>query len=310
LFWGHAHLLGSGWRGRLNGLLRIAKDRIQGYERVSCYDLTERRLREVGAILLASNARFIVGYSHALDALARANADRAADFKALRFKGVIAAAEALPMHDSRSVIEDTFGTTLTMEYGSVETNLIAHSAPDGLFHVFWHHYLLEYRADEAGSDVSEVLVTALYPRCTPLFRYRIGDRFRLGGGRRSGISVLSFAEVGGRSNQFVEVPGGLRLHSEVVSHIVRDSPHVAAYQFVCAPDRVYLDVVPKAGWDRSFELGILGKAARIDPRLAAALEIRPVDRLRKSVAGKLPMVVRLSDEGLEPFAAASQVAVA
>ena len=31
LFWGHSHLLGSGWRGQLNGLLRFAKDTVLGY---------------------------------------------------------------------------------------------------------------------------------------------------------------------------------------------------------------------------------------------------------------------------------------
>jgi hypothetical protein len=29
LFWGHAHLLGSGWRGWLKGKVRGAKDKLQ-----------------------------------------------------------------------------------------------------------------------------------------------------------------------------------------------------------------------------------------------------------------------------------------
>jgi phenylacetate-CoA ligase len=296
LFWGHAHLLGSGWRGRLNAAVRIAKDWVQGYERVSCYDLSEARLRAVGERLLASRAAFVLGYSHALDALARANRDRAEAFARKRFKGVIAAAEAMPMDDSVAVIESTFGARVAMEYGSVETNLIAHSAPDGLYHVFWDQYLLECDPKAGDADVHEVLVTSLYPRCTPLFRYRIGDRFALGGGRRDGPSVLTFGGVLGRSNQYVQTPYGVPLHSEVVSHIVRDNPQVAAYQFVCTPCVLYLDVVPRGGWEPRFEQGIRDKAGRVDARLAASLRIRPVRELRKSVAGKLPMVVTLPED--------------
>jgi phenylacetate-coenzyme A ligase PaaK-like adenylate-forming protein len=296
LFWGHAHLLGSGWRGKLNAGIRIAKDWIQGYERVSCYDLSEERLREVGALLLTTNARFVLGYSHALDALARANQDRVAAFRQKRFLGIIGAAEAMPADDSVNVIETTFGAKLTMEYGSVETNLVAHSAPDRLYHVFWDKYLLEYHHQAPNSDGCEVILTSLYPRCTPLFRYCIGDRFKLGSGKRQGRSVLSFSSVLGRSNLYVQIPNGTQLHSETVSHIVRDCSEVAAYQFVCSERKLFLDVIPKTSWTGQHETAIRRKAELIDPQLGAALTIRAVSKLRKTVAGKLPMVVHLSKD--------------
>lgn len=299
LFWGHAHLLGSGWRGRLNAVVRLLKDRVQGYERVSCYDLTEERLRAVGDKLVSSSANFVVGYSHALDALARVNSDRADKFHAKKFKAIIAAAEGLPMEDSRSVIETTFGTKLAMEYGSVETNLIAHSNNEDTYDVFWNNYMLEFKPENSYSDISEVLVTSLYPRCTPLFRYSIGDKFRLGSGECVGPSVISFADVIGRSNSFVKVPGGPKLHSEVFSHLVRDIQCINAYQIVSTPSTLFLDLVTeKPGIDSVIEAQIMAKAERASPGLSSVMQIREVSTLHKSIAGKLPMVVHMSDKVL------------
>jgi phenylacetate-CoA ligase len=292
LFWGHAHLLGQGWRGKVNATLRVAKDFAQGYERVSCYDLSVEHLRSVGERLLRTRATFVVGYSHALDALARANHDRAPLFRKKGFKAIVAAAECLPMADSQQVIESTFGAPLGMEYGSVETNLVAHTAPDGLYHVFWNNYLLEYRPRDGDPGKSEAIVTALYPRCTPLFRYSLGDSFSVERGSRDGISVLSFSSVLGRSNQYIQLPGGGKLHSEVVSHIIRDCPEVAAFQFVCTRTALFLDIVPSGAWTGHFAGSIRDKAYRVDPRLAETLTIRVVSELRQSIAGKRPAVVQ------------------
>jgi phenylacetate-coenzyme A ligase PaaK-like adenylate-forming protein len=291
LFWGHAHLLGSGFRGRINAALRIVKDRIQRYDRISCYNLSYSRLREVGERLLKSDSQFVVGYSHALDALARANEDRKEDFREKRFKAIIATAESLPMKDSRTIIESTFCAPLAMEYGSVETGPLAHTAPDNLYHVFWDNYLIEYNKKSLENDVNEVIVTSLYHRCTPLFRYVLGDQIVLGCGNIQGCSLLSFSSVVGRSNLFIEQPDGRRLHSEVVSHIVRDCPKVRAYQFVCGNRRLFLDIVPNDQWSGEDELAIRAKARKIDLSLESAIEIRLVSELRKTVAGKLPMVV-------------------
>lgn len=291
LFWGHAHLLGTGLKGQINGFLRSIKDKINRYQRVSCYNLNHDRLRQVGEILIRSNARFILGYSHALDALARANADRSEIFKQNAFKGVIASAEGLPMADSREVIEKTFGCQLAMEYGSVETGLLAHSSPCGIYKVFWKNYFIECTEVAGKCDSIDVYVTSLYKRCTPLFRYKIGDRILLGDGFRFGNSVLSFQAVLGRSNQMLTIPSGGLLHSEVASHIVRDCSHVSSFQFVCRRESVELCVVPNGNWLPEFESGIYLKAAKIDAGLAKCLKIVVVSNLKKTIAGKLTLVI-------------------
>lgn len=288
LYWGHAHLLGSGWRGRLNAWLRGAKDRVQNYVRHSAYDMSEQALRDGLAHLAQARPGFVIGYSRYLDELAR----RAAHWRApgsLDLKAVIAAAEALPALDSRTRIQDLFEAPLAMEYGAVETGLMAHSHPEGGYRVFWHSYLLECR----GTGAQEVFATSLFPRCTPLFRYRLGDRFELGGyaATTAGCSVLAFAQVLGRSNAPVVLPSGRTLHSESVSHIVRDQPKVLAYQFACAPDRVTLRLKLKAPLTDA-EVALVRHVAKgIDRELAESLRIVPVSQLERTVAGKTPMVV-------------------
>lgn len=300
LFWGHSHLLGEGWRGRVNAWVRDGKDRLQNYVRYSAYDMSEPALRRGLERLHRAKADFVVGYSRYLDELARTAEDWFPPDPPLSLKAVIAAAEEFPGPDSRDRIESFFGGPVAMEYGSVETGLIAHSRPAGDYRVFWHNHLLEYH----GEGIQEVFVTSLFPRCTPLFRYRLGDRFDPGecAERTAGCSALSFARVVGRSNLSVTLPGGRSLHSESVSHIARGLPKVVAYQFVCAPDRVALRLKTKAPLDAEDVAEVRRVAGRVDPQLGGMLEVVSVADLERTVAGKTPMIIKMPavDGGAEP----------
>ncbi|MCY4015505.1 MAG: hypothetical protein OXG82_22690 [Gammaproteobacteria bacterium] len=289
LFWGHSHLLGEGWRGRVNAWVRAGKDRLQNYVRYSAYDMSEPALRKGLERLQRSQPDFVIGYSRYLDELARTAEDWGSPSRALSLKAVIAAAEEFPAPDSRDQIESLFGAPVGMEYGAVETGLIAHSRPEGDYRVFWHNYLLEYH----GEGRQEVFVTSLFPRCTPLFRYRLGDHFELGESaeKAADCSVLSFERVVGRSNLAVTLPSGRTLHSESISHIARGQPKVLAYQFLCAPDGVTLRLRIKGPLDDHEVASIRRLAGLVDPQLGAALQVVTVANLERTLAGKTPMVI-------------------
>ncbi len=294
LFWGHSHLLGSGWRGWFNGKLRRLKDGLQNYVRHSCYDLGDEALDRAGRHLLESRPRYVLGYGHSLDRLARANLSRRAAFHRLKLKAVIGAAEAFPLADTEDVLRDVFGCPVAMEYGSVETGLMAHTTPAGGYRVFWRNFLLDW---DGTAGEHEVYVTALYNRCTPLFRYQIGDAAVAEELRESAgeSSLVRFDRVLGRSNKPVRLPSRRLLHSETVSHIIRDQPAVRGYQFVCANDGVVLRVLLQVeANDRLSDVAknsIYEKARRIDDELAQRMRIEIVDSLQQTVAGKHPMVV-------------------
>lgn len=290
LYWGHSHLLGEGWRGKVNGWSRSIKDRLQNYRRHSCYDMSEAALENAGRRLLAARAHFVVGYSCYLDRLARSNARLSSAYAALGLKAVIAAAEGFPFEDSEARIGDVFHAPVGMEYGSVETGLVAHTHPAGGYRVFWKSYLLEYRP---GPGLQEVFVTSLFRRCTPLFRYRLHDSYEVSdeSPQAAGCSALSFGRVAGRSNRTIRLPNGRSLHSEAVSHIVRGVPEITGYQAVSRKDRVTLNVtVGKALAEADVER-IRGMARRIDPWFGEFLEVREVPELERTIAGKTPMIL-------------------
>ncbi len=290
LYWGHAHLLGEGWRGRVNGWSRLIKDLLQNYRRYSCYDMSEAALRKAGQRLLESKAHYVMGYSCYLDRLARTNAHLSSVTSDLGLKAVIAAAEGFPFGDSEAQIERVLRAPVAMEYGSVETDLVAHTHPNGGYRVLWNSYLLEYCP---GPTLQEVFVTSLFRRCTPLFRYKLNDYYEFTKSSRhvEDCSALSFFRVVGRSNRPIVLPSGQTLHSESITHIVRDTPKITGYQFVSWKDKVTLHVTTSEPLENEEIMRICGMARRVDPQLGELLRILEVPSLEYSIAGKTPMVL-------------------
>jgi phenylacetate-coenzyme A ligase PaaK-like adenylate-forming protein len=290
--WGHSHLLGSGLKGWANARIRQVKDALLDYTRWSAYDLSPEAMRRAAQKLLQKRPACVVGYSVALDLFARANLDRAQALRSAGVRVVLGAAEAFPADDSRSLLEGLFDCPVGMECGSVETGLIAHTHPKGGYQAFWRTYFVE--AERTASDAKgwTVRVTSLYPRCFPLVRYELGDEIELPDGSPDLLlGVERFRRVLGRCNDYVLVPDGSALHSEVFTHAVRDCPVVRGYQVVQNGPSIIINYLA----DRPLRLD---EADRISARLARAhatlssAGLRRVARLEQTVAGKTPMVVR------------------
>ncbi|AKO97731.1 hypothetical protein MALG_02567 [Marinovum algicola DG 898] len=269
------------------------KDRLLGYTRISCYDLSDSALTEISRRLARLSCDHVLGYSKALDALARhklAGNDLWPGGK----KAVIATAEALPFDDSKTVIEKAFDAPLVMEYGAVETGPIAYTIPEGGYRLCWWKYLLEQTGDGG------ILVTALYPRATPLFRYEIGDRLDGVTEATSGGSITEFKTLAGRSNAPVVLPSGRRLHSEVASHAFRAFSSIRQYQLECHRDHLCgLYVAPDALTELE-QAKLLALCDGIDSEYGAVLRLRRCDfvDLGQAVSGKVPMVTY--KDGLTP----------
>jgi phenylacetate-CoA ligase len=297
LLWGHAHLFGTGPSGATQRLRRRGADRLLGYERCSAYDLDVATLRDAGARILGHRPDAMVGYSGALDALARVNRDRAADFAALGLRAVIATAEALPRPDSEDVIRTVLGAPVALEYGAAETGVIAHSHParSGGLQVLSRSNLVEVLPAALGEETGEIVVTSLFRRAVPLLRYRLGDTARPSGasgkGARSDVGVLW--GLRGRGSGPLWIAPGVTVHSEVFAHVLRDEPGVLRYQVV-------LDA---RGTEPLTELHLVAPSAdaglieRVGARLCAAnagldrVSVRTVDVLATTVAGKSPIVI-------------------
>ena len=284
--WGHSHLLGAGVEGWVSARKREIKDALLGIERISAYDLSDRALTRAFAQLQTSPATYLLGYSAALDRFARvAGATGLANKSEL--KAVIATSESFPRADSCEVIEAAFNAPVAMEYGSVETGVIAHTRRDEGYHVFWLSYFIE-ATEPAPQGGYKVRVTSLYPRAFPLVRYDLGDAIALDA---PCFGVRRFPEVMGRTNMFLEPEPGKPVHSEALSHAVKGIGAVTGYQMIQEGDSFTLFLTSPSGMAHEQTQEIRSRLAKISPRLGAA-DIQVVDRLQQTRAGKTPMIIR------------------
>jgi len=286
MIWGHRHLLGKGFQGWKNGKIRQVKDRMLGYTRFPAYDLSIEAMRRARHALQKSGAVYAIGYSVALDRFARANEGERMSLSP-RLKAVIGTAESFPFSDSASLVERVFQAPAAMEYGAVETNLIAHSVPQGGFRAFWLSYFLEAR-ERGPSGGYKLLLTSLYPRCFPLLRYDIGDEIEL---PAPAIGVASFNRVIGRCNDYLELDDGLKIHSEAITHSLSGVKAISGYQMVQEGKRLLLRLTLHDELDDAEKAGIRERLTRIHQSLAAT-EFEIVETLERTAAGKTPMVVR------------------
>ena len=292
LVWGHSHLLGDGV-GRVVGKgKQLAKDLLLGYRRHSAYDMGDDDLRGAVDSILSFRPGWILGYSGALDRLARVNEDRSRELAELDLKAVVATAEAFPAADGASVVSDVFGCPVVMEYGAVETGPIAYECPDGGYLVFWRDFYVEGVPVGGRPGEYSLLVTSLAPRCLPLVRYELGDVVRAN--PEDPISV-SFFHVIGRSNDYV-VLGDDRVHSEAFAHAIKGVTAIAGFQVVQqeAGDISirYRALHELTDTDRG---SIRRRLSRIHPALAE-VAFEPTSEFEMTRAGKTPVVVRRRSE--------------
>jgi phenylacetate-CoA ligase len=289
LLWGHGHLFGKGLSGRINATKRRLKDIGLGYIRFSAYDLSEEKLRTAGRQILRFRPSYVLGYATALHRLALFNRDRASEFQNLRLKVAIATGESFPSRNSERLISEVFGCSVAMEYGAVETGTIAHQRPSGEFQVFWGSYYVEGIPSEENPEAFEVVITALYPRLTPLIRYRIGDLVTLGCGTQ-GISE-NFDRVIGRVNDGIIIGKNDFVHSEAFSHVLRDIEKIHTFQVVQASNRE-ITINYTSDEKLPFDVAriIRERLCMIDKRLDSIC-INRVPEIETTIAGKSKRIV-------------------
>ncbi len=289
LLWGHSHLLGEGLSGRINAAKRRLKDGCIGYLRFSAYDLSEDKLREAGQKILRLRPGYVLGYATALHRLAYFNKDRESEFRKLNLKVAIATGESFHSPDSAELISDVLGCSVAMEYGSVETGTIAHQRPSGEFQVFWGSYYLEGIPSLEYPGAQEVVITALYPRLTPLIRYRIGD---LVSGSSSTLGVSErFDRVIGRANDGIVVGTNGFVHSEAFTHVMRDIDEIHTFQvFQAANRQITINYTSGETLPLDITRLIHQRLRKVDGRLASVC-INRVLEIGATIAGKSKRIV-------------------
>ncbi len=296
LLWGHSHLLGEGFGRWLGGKWRAIKDLGFGYCRYSAYDLSETGLRKAAQALLRFRPSYIIGYSVALHRLAHVNQQLQNAFHDLNLKVVIATGESFPLPESSALIARIFGCPVAMEYGAVETGIIAHQRPDSRFQIFWANYFVEGIESKRWPGCYELLVTTLYPRLVPLIRYRIGD---LVCGNPSATEFdQTLEKVVGRCNDGVLIGGNAFVHSEAFSHVLRDVVEIQAFQIIQkGAGEIIVNYIADRTLTNKIEVRLHRRFEKVDKRLKVD-RFHRVGRLQESVSGKTKRVVNESESRL------------
>lgn len=283
--WGHSHTLGKGWKRIINKLIFDIGLPLVGFKRFSAYDLSDEKLIQAGDEILKFKPSYIIGYSKALFMLAKANEHRSTDFHALGLKVVMGAAEGFDKDEDRAFVAEVFGCPVGLQYASMEANYIAQTHPDGGYRVLWKNNLIECVDDEGNpAATGRILVTSLYPRAFPLIRYEMGDI--IANCKKDGISVYEFENVKGRDNDFLMLDDGTPIHSEGITHAIKLSNQITAYQIRYTEDGVYTIYVTSNEKLPASEIqSIKNHLKQVDVRLAD-LDIVQTDRLKQTIAGK------------------------
>jgi phenylacetate-coenzyme A ligase PaaK-like adenylate-forming protein len=293
LLWGHSHLLGTGLRGWINAQKRMVYDRLLGYYRFSAYDLRPSALQRAARELIRFNPDYMIGYSVALDLFSRANIDLSMELQKIGLKVVMGTAEGFPAPDSQTLLHDLFKCPIGMEYGSVETALIAHTHPAGGYRIFWHTYFVEAERENTNNIGWKVRVTSLYPRCFPLVRYELGDEIELlNSEQKFAIGLDGFRRVIGRCNDYIILSDGAAIHSEVFTHAIRACSAINSFQVMQDSNTLVINYTSSSPLPKEEAVRIHSRLQKIHPELTKA-EFKQVQKLQQTIAGKVRMVIRV-----------------
>lgn len=288
--WGHSHTLGKGL-SKYKNIIKLKLGHLMiGYKRFSAYDLSGKNMRLAGKEILKFKPKYIIGYSKALNLLAYYNQDRRNQFKKLDLKVVIGAAEGFDKESDKKLVSDVFGCDVGLTYSAMETSLLALTHPEGNYKVLWNNNLIEC-VDDNGNPASKgrVLVTSLYPRAFPLIRYELGDI--IVDTLKDGNSVYEFKEVQGRDNDFLKLDEKTTIHSEAISHAIKYSEKITAYQIRYTKDlehTIYL--ISNEEITEKDKNEIKKRLSKIDERLSK-IDIKQVEMLKQSIAGKTKWLI-------------------
>ena len=285
LIWGHAHLLGSGWRARANHLQRHVADRLLGYRRANAYHLNSEKCAAIAEDLLRFRPHGVIGYAAAVDLFARHSRAYRARLHALSLGFVLVTTEAPPRADTREQLEDLFGCPLVEEYGGGEFGQVAFKR-GGTFSVYGDLNYLECEAeDPAERGAYPILLTCLYPRYTPLIRYRVGDSVLAPRSMAHG-HIPAFERVAGRLTDTIAITDGDAIHSLSIFHCVHHESSVYNVQVRLRDDGIDILLVTEPGSDRAaLEARIRPRLTTVHPALRRA-RIVYVDDVTTSRAGK------------------------
>jgi phenylacetate-coenzyme A ligase PaaK-like adenylate-forming protein len=171
------------------------------------------------------------------------------------------------------------------EYGAAEVGQIAFNRGKEVFEVYSDlNYVECLLPPTTEPEAHPVLVTSLFPRYTPMIRYRAGDAL-LRPDRLLNGHVRRFGDVAGRINDVIKMDGGDSIHSVAIFHCIHQEPSVHNIQMLVRTDGIEIRLISTTPQDVKVAERIRRRLVQVHPSLAKA-RIVYADDLTTNRAGK------------------------
>ena len=225
--WGHSHLFGSGFRGRVNEWKRRLKDHLINISRFNAYDMSLDTLAGYHLDITKASPVALTGYTSCLYKLARHIESHSENRPYPRLKVVIPTAETIVDADIE-LMERVYGAPVAIEYGMAETGVIAYSRNTTKdIHVFWDSHICM-----TGQN-GDLRVTTIGGQFFPLINYRTNDLVEVL--QQEGPSILRLSAIKGRTRDVLLVRSSsgrsLSLSGILMVHLLKSYPGIYSIQF-------------------------------------------------------------------------------
>jgi phenylacetate-CoA ligase len=275
--------------------LRAIRDRVFRSHLLPAFQMSDERMDRYLDTVLRLRPKMLFGYASALALLARHARGRGRDMRGAAVQVAFATGETL-YPEQRREIEEVFGAPVANGYGARDAGFIAHECAEHTLHLSSEHVIVELVGPSgepvAPGDMGEIIVTHMATEDFPFVRYRTGDMARMSTAScRCGRALPAFAEVLGRSTDFIRTADGNVMHALALIYEVRDKPGVRAFKFVQNED-LSLELLVAAGPE--FDAAVEDSVRRgLEKRMGAAtsLTLRRVDDIPPEKSGKYRYVV-------------------
>lgn len=269
----------------------------------STFHINDRNFDSYWEALNRFSPQYLVGFPSSVYDLCRMAETRGMTYGGGAVKGFFPTAETvLPHH--RELVGRVLGCPLHDQYASSEGAPFILECSEGRLHMNLLSGIFEV-VDERLKPASEgeLLVTSFSTRGTPLIRYRIGDRIKLGPRDvrcECGSSHPLVERIDGRSSDFLWSPDNGRVNLGNISNCTKGVEGIINFQVIQGvPDEVLVNIVPGPRFDgREKEKFEEALRARLGNNMK--IKLRCVESIAREKSGKFRIVKNnLSDYNVE-----------
>ncbi|HCL00655.1 MAG TPA: hypothetical protein DHW42_11200 [Candidatus Marinimicrobia bacterium] len=156
----------------INRFRDLIKARIRNTLLISAFEFSEENLERYSKQILRFNPSYIYGYSSSIYQLSTYIKEKYTSQLLSNLRAIFVTAETLFPYQ-RKIVEKTFNSPVSNEYGCSEVGGFAYECPHGSWHISAENVYVEFVSIDGGPK--EIVATSLTNFYMPFIRYRIGD---------------------------------------------------------------------------------------------------------------------------------------